>query len=108
MYGVGPSVANVTANGEEIVGVTEYGLCSQVCYMYNSDKIVHVRPLDGGIIKIFSLDLNNLCCIDDIESVNKNKYKYITVEEEQLLLQDAQRRYRRDHRISRTNKCNLL
>ena len=37
MYGVGPSVANVTANGEEIVSVTEVGLCRKCIYLYDND-----------------------------------------------------------------------
>ena len=108
MYGVGPSVANVTANGEEIVNVIEYGLCSRVCYIYNNNKKIHVKPFNGGIVAIFSLDIINLASIDNTESINIEKHKFVTIEEEELLLQDAQRRYEKDHKISRTNKCNLL
>ena len=42
MYGVGPSVANVTANGEEIVSVIEGGLSSICTYIYNNGKSVDV------------------------------------------------------------------
>ena len=117
MYGVGPSVANVTANGEEIVSVTEVGL-SNICeYEYNNGKTVEITVDKGNVVGIeiyfisTSLDgeinIDNIYDYEILEDIEKNKY--LTDLEKDLLVKDAVKRYEMDHVVyKKRNKCNFL
>ena len=116
MYGVGPSVANVTANGEEIVRVAEWGLCSEVVYTYSNNKQITIYLNKNAVTNI------DVCfIITDLDGKYKSseRYKYNNLtkeqkekffpnEEKNLLIQDALRRYRADHRKPKGIVCNLL
>lgn len=115
MYGVGPSVANVTANGEEIVSVTEVGLCRKCIYLYDNNKMVTVSVADCKVsdIAICITGIHNDsrypiwgCNYNRLNEEEKNEF--FPVAEMELVTQDAIRRYETDHRKSRGKACSLL
>ena len=112
MYGVGPSVANVTANGEEIVSVTEWGLSSMCDYTYNSNKHVSICVNKGKITNIEISFLNSDYEILELHVYNnltqEQKNSFFPNEEKELLTQDALRRYKADHRKPKGGICNFL
>ena len=115
MYGVGPSVANVTAYGEEIVGVTEVGLSRRCIYLYNNNKMVGVSVADykveGITISVTGIQNGNRYPIwgrDYNRLSEEEKNEFFPVAEMELVTQDAIKRYRADHRKPKGGTCSLL
>ena len=112
MYGLGLSVANVTANGEEIVSVNEGGLSNICTYIYNNGKSVDVYIDKGRVIKIIvdiphagAFGLSKDFNYEELSS--KQKESWFNNNEKQMVIEDAIRRYRSDHKIH-SGSCKFL
>lgn len=93
MYEI-PKVANVTANGEEIVRVIENGFGFSFEFYYNNEKIVAVDA--GG--KIYLIDDTNIDKMFCGETITDDIIdKYTTKEEREILIRYSVDGYNRCH-----------
>ena len=113
MYGVGPSVANVTANGEEIIEVTETGLCEECMYKYDNFKKVKIYITNNKVTSIklvvpvgdFGIPTN----FNYTELTEDQRDSWFNDKEKQLLTQDALKRYKSGHIIYKhKDRCGIL
>lgn len=98
MYGVGPNVANVTANGEQIVRVIKLGSYSTCIYEYDNSKNVNIKIKDGKITKVSVLFYNEnediLWCRNYDDLTEEEKEKYLPEAEYEFVTEDAIGRYK--------------
>lgn len=114
-FGVSPRVTNVTKWGEEIVDVFETGsLCGTCRYVYNNGKVVEVICYTGeiGFILLPEFAREGGCLYTNKDNnIDKILNNYLTEDEKNMIVNDAQLRMRAYDRYNRKihkSRCLLL